>query len=335
MPKKNNPATEGPGSDPQYAVELDLNTASSVSFYAALEAFYDWSATQPEPGSLNLPSGWHTVGPLQAQEFLRRNVCNRVPKISAVRKYLYDMANGDWRRTGEPLVFNIDGKLNEGQQRCWASYLGKVAFPTYIVTDAPVEDDLFAYYNDVAPRTDADALHTSKLNSFSGPLAQAVHLAWKYDNGLLDIFKKTTVRRLNKREVLRYARTHESLSDTGHLVFGTYPKAISVIDHKGVGLVFSDLVIRLHGVKALDTFLLPLGTGANLDEDDPILGLRTRLQTNDVGKERKLALLIKAFNLHVAGRKLGRRGLFVADNESFPQVATSALIPAGLSEDSD
>jgi hypothetical protein len=231
------------------------------------------------------------------------------------------MVNDQWRRTGQGLVFNTFGKLNEGQQRCWASYLGKVSFPTYVVTDAPDEPDLFAYYDDNAPRTEGDALHTSGLDGFANPLAQAVHLAWRYENGILGIFKQPKVRKLNKREVLEYARSHPTLNENAHLVFPTYGKALSVIDHKGVALMFSDLVLSVHGPEALDDFLIPLGTGANLGENDPILGLRTRLLQNDVDKERKLALLIKAFNLHRAGKTLGKRGLYVADNEAFPQLS--------------
>jgi len=321
MAKKNNPSTEGPGRDPRYAVELDLPTASSVSFYAAIQAFYEWSAIQPEPGPLNLSNGWHTVSPLQSQEFLRRNICNRVPKFAPVRRYHYDMVNDQWHRTGQGLVFNVLGKLNEGQQRCWASFFGKVSFPTFIVTDAPDEPDLFSYYDDNAPRTEGDALHTSGLNSFSTPLAQAVHLAWRYENGVLGVFKQPKVQKLNKREVLLYAREHKSLTETGHMLFPTYGKAVGVIDHKGVALVFADLVLRAYDPKILEEFLVPLGTGANLDENSPILGLRNRLLANDVDKERKLALLIKAFNLHLEGKTLGKKGLYVADNEAFPQMA--------------
>jgi hypothetical protein len=162
------------------------------------------------------------------------------------------------------------------------------------------------------------------MDSFATPLAQAVHLAWRYENGVLGVFKQPKVRKLNKREVLLYARAHASLSDTGHILFPTYGKAVSIIDHKGVALAFADLVLRSFGPQELEDFLVPLGTGANLEENSPILGLRTRLQTNDVEKERKLALLIKAFNYHLAGKTLSKRGLYVADNEAFPQIAVSA-----------
>ena len=234
------------------------------------------------------------------------------------------MTHGQWHRTGQGLVFNVAGRLNEGQQRCWASYFSKSSFETFIVADAPDEVDLFAYYDDNAPRTEGDALHTSGLNSFSTPLAQAVHLAWRYENDVLGVFKQPKVQKLNKREVLLYARAHQSLTETGHLVFPTYGKAVSVIDHKGVTLVFSDLVIATHGEKTLNEFFVALGSGANLDENSPILGLRTRLLANEVDKERKLALLIKAFNYHIEGRTLGKKGLYVADNEPFPKIAVSA-----------
>src|SRR5258705_5281120 len=134
---------------PQFAVELDLETALNTAFEEAIEKFYQWSETQPPVGPLGIDNGWHTVLPLMSQDFLRRNVCNRKPVLVAVKKYRHSMATGDWRKTGQGLVFDESGKMNEGQQRSLASYFGKLSYLTHIITDAPVEEDLFAYYDDV------------------------------------------------------------------------------------------------------------------------------------------------------------------------------------------
>jgi hypothetical protein len=34
---------------------------------------------------------------------------------------------------------------NTGARACWAAYLGQVSFPSYVIADAPVEPDMFAY----------------------------------------------------------------------------------------------------------------------------------------------------------------------------------------------
>ena len=318
----NNIAPAPPEETP--AVELDLETASNRAFNEAIEKFYGWSGTQPEVEPLEIESGWHTIDWTLAQDYLRRNVCNREPALSHVKKLHYDMARGNWRKTGQGLVFNDLGRLNEGQQRLWACYFGKLSFPTYIVTDAPSDEpELFAYYDDVRPRSAADALQTSGSNGIASHLATAVRISDRYDREALGIITQPKIHKLTNREVLRYSHENATLAQTAHVIFGDQPKAVSVIKERGVAIVFADRVIQLYGLPVLNTFLTKLGSGANLDEDDPILGLRNRLlASNDdkLGKERTFALLIKAFNLHRTGKKLSRNGLYVRDNEKFPRL---------------
>ena len=309
---------------PQYAVELDLTTASNAAFHEAIAKFYDWSRLQPPVGPLGIPNGWYRVTPLPlAQDFLRRNECNRTPSLVTVKKYHYSMITEDWRKTGQGLVFDETGKMNEGQQRCLASYFGKVSFDTYIVGDVPVQTDAFAYYDDVKPRSAADALHTSGLDGLATYMTIAIFLSHRYDSRVLDVFKRSKgFHKLNNREVLAYSRAHSSLTDTGHFIVATYSKALSLIGDKGVTIFFCDRVIANYGKDVLENFLLPLGTGANLAEDSPILALRTRLllEGEDVSRERKLALLIKAFRYFQSGKKVTKQGLFVRDNEKFPRI---------------
>jgi hypothetical protein len=215
--------------------------------------------------------------------------------------------------------------MNEGQQRCLASYFGGHTFTTYIVVDAPVEADMFAYYDDVKPRTAKDALQTSGLDGIAASIASAVNLSWRYEQGAIEIFKQPKIHRPNNREVLAYSRSHIELADAAHLILPTYGKAVSLIKHKGVAIVFAERVIALYGNRALDEFFIPLGSGANLDEGSPILGLRTRLLTEErISKERCLALIIKAFNYFRAGRTLPKAGLYVKDNERFPTLEPAA-----------
>lgn len=320
MPKVHPVPTPGPTP----AVELDLDTASSRAFDEALKKFDDWNATQPPLTSLDLESGWYTIDWTTAEDYLRRNICNREPTLNHVKKLKYDMEHGNWRKTGQGLIFNDEGKLNEGQQRLLACYFGKLSFPTFIVTDVPSDEpDLFAYYDDNRPRSAADALQTSGSNGIANHLATAVRFSDRYDREALGIISQPKIHKLTNREVLFYSRENASLSQTAHLIFGTYPKAISVIKERGIAIVFADRVIQLYGEPVLNAFLVSLGSGANLAEDDPILGLRNRLMTSNddkLSKERVLALLIKAFNYHRAGKKLGKRGLYLADNEKFPRL---------------
>jgi hypothetical protein len=47
-----------------------------------------------------------------------------------------------------------------------------------------------------------------------------------------------------------------------------------------------------------------------------------------MGRPHRLALLIKAFLLHHAGKRISKKGLHLLDNEPFPQIEPSALAEA-------
>lgn len=307
------------------AVELDLETAGVNAFAELRQTFELWAAKHPPYKPLTLSTGWYTVTPQMAEDFLRRNAVNRKVSLQTVKKYLYAMKNDGWRRTGQPLIFDCEGKGIDLQHRCWASYLGKVSFGSLIVADAPVEKDIFAYLDDSKPRTAGDALYSSGLNGLSTMVAQAIKLSWRYDNEALRIIKQPKIRDLSIPETLEYARAHPELVDAAHLAIGTYGKALSVIDNKGIGVFVAWKIFGQYGGEVLDDFFVPLGSGANLDEDSPILALRNRLlrdeeEENAIEVPRRLALVIKAFKLFMAGKKVsGRGGLSVRDNEKFPR----------------
>jgi hypothetical protein len=318
-------------------VELNLETAGTVAFRETVAKFYEWAKTQPI-APMDLPNGWYEVTPQMAEDLLRRNRINRRESLSTVKKYHFSMKHGDWRRTGEPLIINVEGKAENLQHRCWASYLGKVSFPSYIITDAPAEPDMFAYIDDNKSRSAGDALYTSGLNGLSSHIASAAKLAWRYDHHVIGIIAQQKTREMTTREVLEYTRTNPGLVSTAHMVNGTYGNAIKVIGSKPVTYFFAWRVIEAYGEDALDRFFIPLGSGANLPEDSPILGLRNRLlreadeEGNEIKAPRKLALLIKALKMQMEGKKLGRSGLSLRDNEKFPRIEERQAGPTSPAE---
>ncbi|HEY2596980.1 MAG TPA: hypothetical protein VGJ79_00715, partial [Candidatus Dormibacteraeota bacterium] len=200
-------------------VTLDLDTASDKAFQDTILKFKSLASTSMTPlGPLGLKTGWYTVTPEMAEDFLRRNEANRKVSLPTVRKYAYSMLTDDWRKTGQPLIFNSDGKAEDLQHRCWACYLSGASFDTYIITDVEPQVDLFAYIDDVKPRSAADALYTSGLDGASGALAKATQLAWRYDHGVLGIVHQTRIRALTSREVLHFVKDNPELLAAAHLL---------------------------------------------------------------------------------------------------------------------
>lgn len=324
--------TTGEGWKP--AFEIDLETASPAAFQEIRDRFAEWSKTAYPAGPFALNSGWHDVTPQVAEDLLRRNKANRKLSLATVKKYFRAMKSGHWMPTGQGFLVNQAGDLDDGQHRAWAAYLGKVTFKSFIVADVPVIKQMFAYIDDGKPRSASDALYTSGSNGLSATIAQTIKLASRFDAGALTVMvKQPRVQELTIPEVLDYAEKNPGLGEAAHTLVSTFNKAANVIADKAVASLFLWKAAEAHGMGVIHPFLISVGTGANLSGDSPILAFRERLREaniddEDMPKERRLALLIKAFNMHLAGKKVGQRGLYVRDNEKFPQIGSLPMAEA-------
>jgi hypothetical protein len=321
------------------AVTLSLDTAGTNAFEEAKKQFAEWSKTQPPPGPIGMQNGWYDITPKIAEDLLRRNIGNRKATLSVVKKYAKAMKSGDWVGTGQPILVNKDGKLEDAAHRCWASYLGQVTFHSYVITDVPVVADLFAYLDDCKPRSVADALYTSGSNGLSGVLAATIKLAGRYDDGTLNAFQGSRSGDMSVREALAYSRFHPRLGEVTHLVMSDYSNAVDAIGHKAVAALFCWKVEEAFGHEVLDDFLVAMAAD-DLEVDDPIVGYQSRLLKQEKMKEplkapHMLALLIKAFQLRAAGQKINvKKGLYLTDSEPFPQIE-DAQIDAAMAEAAD
>ena len=80
------------------------------------------------------------VDQAMAKRWLERNVKNRAPRQRAVASYRNDMAAGRWMMAGDPIRFNIDGDLVDGQHRLLAlADLPDVTLPFTVVRGLPRE----------------------------------------------------------------------------------------------------------------------------------------------------------------------------------------------------
>jgi hypothetical protein len=155
-------------------------------------------------------------------------------------------------------------------------------------------------------------------------------LAIRYDARALGVIKQPRFRTPNAREVLLYIDQHPDLRDAAGLMLGSYPEAVDVIRSKAAAIMFAWLVLRVHDEATLRDFCTPLGTGALLDEDSPLLAARAKLLAPEVTGNKmqdrtRLAYVCKAFLMHVAGQRMPRsRGrvqpLGLDVDEAFPRI---------------
>lgn len=316
-------------------MRVDLASVSREAFGEVMPKLLEHGKALQEAGTLP-PSpfdkdGWYDVTPQMAEAALFHSGGNREIVLRRVRDYAMDMAANDWQPNGEPICVK-QGKPDDGYHRLLASYLGQHTFRTYVVASVPPIVNSFAYYDCGKTRTGADALHIAGWNSMGRTLNEVIkNLALRYDENKLGVGKQPRFREPNSRDILNYLEAHRDLREAAQTMLGSFPEAIEVVRSKPAAIMFAWLVMRAHDLATLQGFCQPLGSGALLAEDSPILAVRAKLMEAEDCNSRKparmrLAYLCKAFQMHVTGQKMprSRKGavqpLSLNVDEPFPRI---------------
>ena len=324
------------------AVRLDLTTCSKDAFEAGFAQLNAHAKVLKDAGTLPVfpfdHDGWADVTPQMSEAALMSSAGNRELSFTTVKAYAADMVIADWQPTGETIIAN-GGKLGNGHHRLMAGYLSGTTFRCYIVVSAPEVANAFAYFDSGKKRTAADALHIAGWNGASKVIASAIsNLAIRYDNGALGVAKQPRFPTPNAREVLAYLHQHPDLRDAAQMMLGSFPEAVEVIRSKPAAVYFAWRVLQAYDATTLRDFCAPLGTGALLAEDSPLLAARAKLlaqeaEGNKMPDRTRLAYVSKAFLMHIGGQKMTRsRGrvqpLGLDVDEAFPRVDAPIAVEA-------
>jgi hypothetical protein len=99
-----------------------------------------------------------TITPWVAERIVeRRNRENRPTKPGKITEFSADMADEQWKFTGDTLKFSDNKILRDGQNRLYACIRSGKPFTTLIVFG--IEDDVFPWMDRGKPRSGADSLH--------------------------------------------------------------------------------------------------------------------------------------------------------------------------------
>jgi hypothetical protein len=303
---------------------LDLQSASSKAFDKVLEDFEAWRQTQKQR-DLDLTNGWKTVTQEIAEDMLLRNPvgANRKPTFPTVKYYARQMLHGDWKKTGQAILFDTEGKLLDAGHRLWASYLTGASFDTYVIGDVPADPTLFAFIDNCKARSAADALATAGLNGLSKQIGSVVSMAMQFEHGCFTASAKKPLDRVSPIEVVHYAQENENLRLGVRLMAGEHKAATKMLVYKDVASFLAYQIIELHGEEVLDEFMAALGhVSDEHEEGSPIAALQKVMEDDQhsgepMKKHQVLGHAIKAFNAFVAGEQVKKLTLRV--NETFPR----------------
>lgn len=254
-----------------------------------------------------------TISPMRAQDYLYRNSGNRPITVEKVEQYARAMKAGEWALNGQPIIFDENGDLINGQHRLRACLVSKVSFTTYVIRN--ISRKTFTTLDIGRTRTVGDNLGIAGAKD---TIAMAAAIGW--------------IARLRNGKVVgdykRFSLTNEQCID----FFKTNPKlehSLSVTRQCRF-VVSRSICAGLHFIfaekdpEAADIFFRDLGTGAELLNFDPVWQLREslmkiKMQKVSMHTNEIAARIVRAWNMRRKGMSSQRppHGLI---NGQFPAI---------------
>jgi hypothetical protein len=258
------------------------------------------------------------VTPLQAAQWLENCLPNRPMTRDRVESYAQSMRDGAWLLSGQPLLFNPEGRLMDGRQRLTACVESQCAFDTFIIWGIP--DEAMAVIDTGRSRSGGDALAIARDVPNSRALAAA--LKWVY------LFESDRVLWGGDRVTIGRPLLLK-LYDEHPLLANSLPPARQAkrIVSMALGTALHYFFARKDQALA-DTFFEHLSHGSgNMDTRHSMYRLRQQLMKQWGAKEKmtnmlKAALLVKVWNDWRTGKYDRGRVQWRDDNpnEPFPTI---------------
>jgi hypothetical protein len=252
-------------------------------------------------------TNWQLVTPEIASKWLERNTNNRAMRQHQVRRLVEALKSGRYIVNGDPIRFDVNGVLLDGQHRLSAIVQSGVSVECLVITNLPV-----AAFNTIDTGTRRNGADVLLKEKYQHILASAVGM-------------------LNELRAGRFAL--HTQSDNDQIVAGleAHPgirESVAVcLPLKRMTSV--SLMAALHyefrkiNETVADDFIEDLILGSELRSNDPVFLLREKLVRNH-GAVAKLprkhiaALTIKAFNCRLGGDTPLR--LVFRENDDFPKI---------------
>lgn len=246
------------------------------------------------------------VTPAMAKKWLEEtNTNNRKERPGVRDRYARDMREGRWLDTGDPIRFDIGGRLLDGQHRLGAIVDSGVSLTLVVIRD--LGDGVWSGIDGGVPRRLGDFLPGQ---SYKNTLAGAVRLMWMADRGAGLLASRTVPTR---QEALAYFSENATLTDSVEKVMA---RRCPLFGSQTFLAFFFHASRQKHEEKAL-AFLDGLSTGVDLRQGSPILALRKRCEEERVkgasglkgGSTPMQYLLVQCWRAFRDGRRLMRASL--------------------------
>lgn len=258
------------------------------------------------------------IGPAEAEELLKMNLKNRNIVDRAVAEYAAAMANKEWQFDGAPIRISDNGVVLDGQHRLSAIVKSGTTHDFLVIRG--IKREAQAIMDTGRKRTLANAL-TLRGEKDSTALGALLTLAFRWHHGVRGTrmftggggglsIANAAVMTPQTPTMLRFLDESPTIKDA--IKPGNQLNRHLPIPPRVGSLAY--LVLNQIDPEDAKYFFEKLASGAGLDEDNPILVLRNRLQ--EMGRDSTrgqvtapeivLAFMFKAWNSWRDGQSIKR-----------------------------
>lgn len=257
---------------------------------------------------------------LESTKFNNRNISDRL-----VEKIARDIKQGKWIVDGNPLKFDKDGHLIDGQHRCWGIIRSNMNVSTFVVHG--IDSAAINIIDTGKSRSNSDILHfNGHVNTASLANACRISIGYKKNNGnLYEWAGGSSKLHCSSSEIVREAEDNKRLTNSLQDVISM--KFVKKFMGTGTA-AFCHSIFSTKDKLAADEFFYLLEKGVDLEEGNAVLALRNCLTLRDhlTSKLAKggnyrcaylVALIIKAWNFYRDGTFV-KRLRFDGDKDTYP-----------------
>ncbi len=243
------------------------------------------------------------VTPSLASEWLLKNTHNRPLRPGVVSRYTKDMTAGLWRHpTGEPIIFDRLGRLQQGQHRLNAVVKSGRTITFLVVHNADPDD--FQVIDSGAPRSAGDVLSLTGVMNGKNVAAVARNLKLMTDHANARWSGSTITRTealdmamRNRVHLEEAARMAQAANRSAKLPPAAYGAVCAYV------MIHSDTCVELH------EFHDAVVTGEMQKAGDPVYALRRWGITRPPGQgsalnQQMVAICTKAWNAFTDQREV-------------------------------
>lgn len=257
-----------------------------------------------------------TITPAIAKHWLdTSNTKNRKLRMHRVRLYADEMRRGQWKMAGDPIRFDNNGILLDGQHRLRAVL--EADQPMEFVVVRGLDSGTFVVMDKGMNRSVGDALGTNVAQSTHKSAALRLALVYEIDGDARKTDHRNIVSRTDIAEAYHAnAQRIDAITLEGSNIYNT------VGGNRSAWIAFLLLLEKMNPVTR-SQFVDAVKSGSSLNAGDARLALRNWLSQKHNQRVQNsgdhLALYIKAWNAYVKGQSRANLRLTSPD-DAFPKL---------------